>query len=243
MQSLDEKEHAIWKDGVKAGNIYINRDITGDIVGRQPFGGTKQSAFGPELKAGGPNYCMQFMTISDKAGSLADYCKSFSLWYQREFKYPRMLCPSIRGEQNLLRYLPLTEGGMVLRLFGNEDKEDIKMVVCAAAAVGTKLTISVDLQGHCSVSCPVNIVKESLADLCLRLHRYERIRTLTTDVPDELVRAAEQAHVHIAMEKPVRNGRIELVRYLREQTISYEYHRYGSIIEVPRITEKNENIQ
>ena len=243
LQSLDEKEHAIWKDGVKAGNIYINRDITGDIVGRQPFGGTKQSAFGPELKAGGPNYCMQFMTISDKAGSLADYCKSFSLWYQREFKYPRMLCPSIRGEQNLLRYLPLTEGGMVLRLFGNEDKEDIKMVVCAAAAVGTKLTISVDLQGHCSVSCPVNIVKESLADLCLRLHRYERIRTLTTDVPDELVRAAEQAHVHIAMEKPVRNGRIELVRYLREQTISYEYHRYGSIIEVPRITEKNENIQ
>ncbi len=42
-----------------AGNIYINRTITGAVVGRQPFGGHKMSGFGQ--KAGGPDYLFQFV--------------------------------------------------------------------------------------------------------------------------------------------------------------------------------------
>jgi len=42
-----------------AGNLYINRPITGAIVGRQPFGGFKMSGLGS--KAGGPDYLLQFM--------------------------------------------------------------------------------------------------------------------------------------------------------------------------------------
>ncbi|HSB71660.1 MAG TPA: proline dehydrogenase family protein, partial [Candidatus Methylomirabilis sp.] len=42
-----------------AGNLYINRGITGAIVGRQPFGGFKMSGVGS--KAGGPDYLQQFM--------------------------------------------------------------------------------------------------------------------------------------------------------------------------------------
>ncbi|HSB82354.1 MAG TPA: proline dehydrogenase family protein [Candidatus Methylomirabilis sp.] len=41
------------------GNLYINRGITGAIVGRQPFGGFKMSGVGS--KAGGPDYLQQFM--------------------------------------------------------------------------------------------------------------------------------------------------------------------------------------
>ncbi len=41
------------------GNLYINRKITGAIVGRQPFGGFKMSGIGS--KAGGPDYLMQFL--------------------------------------------------------------------------------------------------------------------------------------------------------------------------------------
>ena len=55
LQSLDEQEQRYWKNHVEAGNLYINRGITGAIVNRQPFGGMKLSAFGPGLKAGGPN--------------------------------------------------------------------------------------------------------------------------------------------------------------------------------------------
>ncbi len=40
------------------GNLYVNRGITGAMVGRQPFGGNRRSGSGS--KAGGPDYVMQF---------------------------------------------------------------------------------------------------------------------------------------------------------------------------------------
>jgi RHH-type proline utilization regulon transcriptional repressor/proline dehydrogenase/delta 1-pyrroline-5-carboxylate dehydrogenase len=41
------------------GNLYLNRKITGAIVGRQPFGGFRLSGVGS--KAGGPDYLLQFV--------------------------------------------------------------------------------------------------------------------------------------------------------------------------------------
>jgi RHH-type proline utilization regulon transcriptional repressor/proline dehydrogenase/delta 1-pyrroline-5-carboxylate dehydrogenase len=41
------------------GNLYVNRGITGAMVGRQPFGGNRLSGTG--LKAGGPDYLLQFV--------------------------------------------------------------------------------------------------------------------------------------------------------------------------------------
>jgi RHH-type proline utilization regulon transcriptional repressor/proline dehydrogenase/delta 1-pyrroline-5-carboxylate dehydrogenase len=43
----------------EVGNLYINRGITGALVGRHPFGGFKMSGVGS--KAGGPDYLQQFM--------------------------------------------------------------------------------------------------------------------------------------------------------------------------------------
>ena len=46
-------------DELRAGNIYVNRAITGARVGRQPFGGHGLSGIGS--KAGGPDYLRQFV--------------------------------------------------------------------------------------------------------------------------------------------------------------------------------------
>lgn len=43
----------------RVGNLYLNRKITGAIVGRQPFGGFQLSGIGS--KAGGPDYLLQFL--------------------------------------------------------------------------------------------------------------------------------------------------------------------------------------
>ncbi|WP_375385210.1 proline dehydrogenase family protein [uncultured Microbacterium sp.] len=53
-QSPEDLAH--WLEKVEAGNLYVNRGITGAIVQRQPFGGWKRSSVGPGTKAGGPNY-------------------------------------------------------------------------------------------------------------------------------------------------------------------------------------------
>ncbi|MEM9621231.1 MAG: bifunctional proline dehydrogenase/L-glutamate gamma-semialdehyde dehydrogenase PutA [Pseudomonadota bacterium] len=44
---------------INAGNLYVNRNITGAVVGSQPFGGQGRSGTGP--KAGGPNYLRRFV--------------------------------------------------------------------------------------------------------------------------------------------------------------------------------------
>ena len=47
------------KGRTPVGNLYVNRGITGAIVGRQPFGGNRLSGTG--AKAGGPDYLLQFV--------------------------------------------------------------------------------------------------------------------------------------------------------------------------------------
>jgi len=49
-------EHIIAR--LASGNVYVNRNMIGAVVGTQPFGGTGLSGTGP--KAGGPNYLRRF---------------------------------------------------------------------------------------------------------------------------------------------------------------------------------------
>ena len=59
-----------WADRIDVGNVYVNRNMIGAVVGVQPFGGHGQSGTGP--KAGGPNYLRAFclektVTINETA--------------------------------------------------------------------------------------------------------------------------------------------------------------------------------
>jgi RHH-type proline utilization regulon transcriptional repressor/proline dehydrogenase/delta 1-pyrroline-5-carboxylate dehydrogenase len=51
-------EHVVAR--LQNGNVYVNRNMIGAVVGTQPFGGTSLSGTGP--KAGGPYYLARFTT-------------------------------------------------------------------------------------------------------------------------------------------------------------------------------------
>jgi RHH-type proline utilization regulon transcriptional repressor/proline dehydrogenase/delta 1-pyrroline-5-carboxylate dehydrogenase len=48
-------------------------------------------------------------------------------------------------------------------------------------------------------------------------------------VPLEIRRAAAEALQYIADAPPVSNGRVELVWYFQEQSLTVLYHRYGNL--------------
>ncbi len=243
IQTLDENERRKWRDSIMAGNLYINRGITGAIVNRQPFGGMKLSAFGPGIKAGGPNYCQQFTVITDKPGSTTKYEISYRRAWVTEFSRPRDW-NKCSGEQNVFRYLPLA-GGMALRLFKNDTDEQAVMIATAAQICGTPLTVSFDpgdkrpklverLQ-----RLGARVKTESLDAFIEAMPSYERIRTCSPDVPEAMYRRAAETNKFIATEVPVKDGRVELIHYLKEQSIAFEYHRYGSGQDkAPRIEEE-----
>ena len=52
-----------------AGNLYVNRNMIGAVVGVQPFGGRGLSGTGP--KAGGPHYLVRFGTEYTVSTNLA----------------------------------------------------------------------------------------------------------------------------------------------------------------------------
>ena len=56
---IDSAAQAI-ADRVQVGNVYVNRNMIGAVVGVQPFGGSGLSGTGP--KAGGPHYLPRFVT-------------------------------------------------------------------------------------------------------------------------------------------------------------------------------------
>jgi RHH-type proline utilization regulon transcriptional repressor/proline dehydrogenase/delta 1-pyrroline-5-carboxylate dehydrogenase len=72
LHSLDPEELGTWLETVQAGNLYVNRGITGAIVQRQPFGGWKKSAVGAGTKAGGPNYLAGLGDWVSKASTARD---------------------------------------------------------------------------------------------------------------------------------------------------------------------------
>ena len=62
----DRVQHVV--DRVRTGNIYVNRNQIGAVVGSQPFGGEGLSGTGP--KAGGPHYVRQLLAGVAAAGGV-----------------------------------------------------------------------------------------------------------------------------------------------------------------------------
>lgn len=255
IHSLDPREIAIWRDRVEVGNAYINRSITGAIVRRQPFGGWKNSCFGPGAKAGGPNYVSTLASwsqdelpkeradVTGAAGVLLEVftkalpadaellhasASSCARWWRDEFSIEHD--PSqLHGESNHFRYRPHQR--VFLRASGMSDAE-IAQVCLAAATCGSKLDISVEKHNAFTRTLPYSVTEESERSLIKRLPgvaaNYGILRVLSPST--ELQRASNESELQTIVSVPLANGRHELLTFLREQAVSETTHRYGNII-------------
>ncbi len=235
LQSLDEREQKLWQDSVEAGNLYINRGVTGAIVNRQPFGGMKLSAFGGGIKAGGVNYVSCFTEIRDtREVSLAEARKSYEKAAEAEFRHGRDV-NNLYGEQNVFRYLPIRSAA--IRVLEGDRPEDVLKTWFAAKAVGVDPVISAGegypTDAFAKEGCKVK--SETLAQFLESIPAYERIRTVSAAVPTEVFQAVARANKYVACQPVVSEGRFELLHYVKEQSIANEYHRYGSITTIPPI--------
>ena len=260
IQTLDDREVVRWVEGVEAGNLYVNRPITGAIVGRQPFGGWKASSVGPGAKAGGPNYVLQlarWQQISMPAGddeelpepmaallarclaALADAearalteasAASYAHAWRRHFS--REHDPmAIRGERNVFRYRPCRR--VIVR---GTPTAALGHVVLAACATGTPLTVSLPPDAEAwrwLEEFDLQTVVEAEAGFVERLaHPGDAERVRVWQPISTAARAAANATGLTVIDAPVlANGRLELRWYLREQAVSRVLHRYGSVAE------------
>ena len=261
LQTLDEAERALWRNSIEAGNLYINRGITGAIVNRQPFGGMKLSAFGGGIKAGGPNYVTCFLNIREGRmpriegpedvafSSFSVLLKSMtkrqrfiaavrSYWYhwETEFSQERDV-NQITGEENIFRYLPLKN--CVVRVRASDKLCELLMTIAASCIAGTPVTISISpndpkcaqIQQLAALREKLTVVLEEEETFIDTMAKFERIRTCSPKIAKEIYKKAAELGKYIATAPPLSEGRLEMLHFLKEQSITYEYHRYGSITE------------
>ena len=219
LHSLDPEEQARWRDGVAAGNLYLNRAITGAIVQRQPFGGWKRSSLGPGAKAGGPHYALSFARLSDAEDVTppqveAGYRRAWEQYFSLEHDPSGLCC-----ETNILRFRP--SRGVILRLPAPGDPTAIARARLAAQLTGVPLELSL-ASGESDEAFIARLP-------ALALHA-EFLRT-TAAPSDAILRAAFEVGLNWIDAPLTANGRAELRYWLREQAISETRHRYGQIPE------------
>lgn len=221
LQSLDAREHGYWRDHIQAGNLYINRPTTGAVVQRQPFGGRKASVWGPAGKAGGPNYVLQLCNVMEDPAATADDEAAMRTCFAVEHDASRLL-----GQDNHLRYQPCD--GVLVRVGPGGKEADFDRVTAALRATGVRYAVSVAAEFPWIAGAEVKVEAAAALGARLAAGGFERIRVVGALEP-ELRAAAHAAGVYCEARPVLRTSRIELLRYLVEQAISVDYHRFGNL--------------
>lgn len=251
IHSLDPDEVNEWIERVEAGNLYVNRGITGAIVQRQPFGGWKRSSVGATSKAGGPNYLTHLGSwrsrplrstpavelapeVTEVLEKAATFLRPEELQaaraaagsdqkaWSREFGVHKDVT-GLGVERNVFRYLPVP---VTVRSDGY--LPDLVRIVLAAVRAGSDISISVPaaLPSDFPVPHVVETREEWLTSVAAE--RPARVRLL--GVPSGEVSAAVEGDPDVALYpgEVTQSGRVELLPFLREQAISVTNHRFGN---------------
>ncbi len=258
IHSLDEHETARWKERVQVGNAYANRSTTGAIVQRQPFGGWKRSCVGPGAKAGGPNYVANFAHWADTAQpgrrtplspelqgefqrlasslntvaqeKLLAAAESYTFWWNEHFSIAHDPT-ALECESNIFRYRPKHKVILRSRDPGEEVLSILQVAIaCQICGVPVELSTSSEFNVSAFTEQLVQSDEELIARLEPLASTNESIvlRSITS-LPSPVLRAANAANISVHSAPVLANGRIELLHYLSEQSMSETRHRYGTV--------------
>ena len=204
IQSLDESECEQWINSVQAGNLYVNRGITGAIVNRQPFGGWKKSSVGPSAKAGGLNYLNTLRNWSSTTDAGTALFSASSWWHTVGSQ--SIDRSKLTVEKNYQRYRRYPKPILIF-VDGSTPQVEVTLLRKIATLVGAKIEIT-------------NSIEELSGD-------YSRVRWLASS-PAPILELMKRG-ITIDRRPIAQRGDIEAPRWLQEQSIAITYHRYGNI--------------
>ncbi len=225
LQSLDEGECELWMDRVQAGNLYVNRGVTGAIVNRQPFGGWRRSSVGPTAKAGGQHYVnslRRWATLTDAATAI----ESARAWWASTGSQS-IDRTGLTVEKNFHRYRRYSKP-ICVRVDDSFSDAHRSVIDAFVKETGVDVFYS-SLQ---FVDAAPEAAIESAAVLAERAGAIARVRWLSSESPPTV--ALLQQGVSVDRRVLVQRGDVELPRWLLEQSVSITHHRYGNVNAGPK---------
>ncbi|NGX57903.1 MAG: 1-pyrroline-5-carboxylate dehydrogenase 1 [Chlamydiae bacterium] len=163
--------------------------------------------------------------------SIGDYARVWEEYFSKDHDPSAIL-----GEDNIVRYL--SRNLVTLRIQEGDAELDIFRVVAAALTCGTPIDVSCENSSFSELFTSdlwsqlprTRLIQESEKEFMHRLSDLPEKRIRLLSKPSESLAKALADSACSVMDGPVMaTGRIELINYLRELSISYDYHRYGNI--------------
>ncbi|MEB2811481.1 bifunctional proline dehydrogenase/L-glutamate gamma-semialdehyde dehydrogenase [Campylobacter upsaliensis] len=163
--------------------------------------------------------------------------KSYAYHYKHEFSVARDYV-NIRGEDNLFSYTRIKN--LAFRVCEQDSLQDILGVIIGCHTLGLSPLVSYDstqssiikeLKKICkAVDLGADFVEENEEKFIAKISKFERIRYhAKADKNSPLYQAAAKEAKIIIRDKPLLNGRFELLFYHNEKALSVSYHRYGNL--------------
>ncbi len=225
IQSLDEAECEQWMQEVRAGNLYVNRGITGAVVNRQPFGGWRRSSVGPTAKAGGLNYINCLRTWSPLREPLSAVTQA-RLWWEATGSQA-LDRSGLMVERNIQRFQRF-EKPIVVRIDDTFGESELTLIDFVHGAAGVCVTYS--------AASPVSVFGdptiETVEQLLARTASFDRVRWLSNE-PAPTLEFLESG-VSVDRRPVAQRGDIEMPRWLLEQSVAITHHRYGNVNAGPK---------
>jgi RHH-type proline utilization regulon transcriptional repressor/proline dehydrogenase/delta 1-pyrroline-5-carboxylate dehydrogenase len=256
IHSLNKTEVRDWLSRVQAGNLYVNRGITGAIVQRQPFGGWKRSTVGPSAKAGGPNYLISLsdwekaaaadhdIQLTDAQNSVLSLAASSAMtdsevesllraaksdiWNLQNF-FRSTDESGLNAERNVLRYF---RSDCTLRVDLSASNYDSWRAMLALIALGKGDVSAFDLPARLKKEAQKAGLKVTVED-AQRFHksllyRPRRVRYIGQPLTIETGSVLASCDIAMYSSPATESGRIELLPYFKEQAVSVTAHRFGN---------------
>ncbi|EAL5621302.1 1-pyrroline-5-carboxylate dehydrogenase [Campylobacter upsaliensis] len=163
--------------------------------------------------------------------------KSYAYHYKHEFSVARDYV-NIRGEDNLFSYTRIKN--LAFRVCEQDSLQDILGVIIGCHTLGLSPLVSYDstqssiikeLKKICkAVDLGADFVEENEEQFIAKISKFERIRYhAKADKNSPLYQATAKEAKIIIRDKPLLNGRFELLFYHNEKALSVSYHRYGNL--------------
>ena len=156
--------------------------------------------------------------------------------YENEFSKAKDYA-NVRGEDNHFRYLPLKN--VLIRVSSDDKIFEIVSRILAAKVSGVHFKVSVDnnalIKSFLEISKELfssrdKLVEQSDEEFVKFIKNYDRvIYSDISKVPAFVFEEARKSLTFIIRAKPMMEGRLELLNYFIEQSISHSFHRYGNI--------------
>ena len=162
--------------------------------------------------------------------------QSYEENYENEFSLEKDYS-NVRGEDNHFRYLPLNK--VVIRV--SKDDTIFEVLARILAARVSKVSFTVSISEDANIKVFLENSKELFSSndkLCIQneetfiktIKQYERvIFSNISKVSKAVFKESVNTLVFIVRQEPLMEGRLELLNYFSEQSISHSYHRYGNI--------------